>query len=520
MTTALGIESTAWNFSAAVATEGEVLSLTSDPYRPETGGIHPREASRHHSDTAADTVHRALDESPVAPEDLDLVAFARGPGMGPSLRVGATAARALAARLDLPCVGVNHCLAHVHAGLVDTDAEAPVVLNVSGANTQVLVARGDRYRVFGETLDIGLGNALDKLARDADLSHPGGPKIEDYARESDELLDLPYGVKGMNLAFSGLVTAAATKLDRGRGLPAVANSFQETAFAMATEVAERAVAHTAADELLVVGGVANNERLRDTLDTMCRERGASLHRPRRELLGDNGAMIALTGAAMHRHGVESRVTVDQGYRVDRAPAPWIEEPDAERDAESPRGAEAVVTLGDTAEKTRVEKGYRHPDLDRRLRRSRTRKEAKALRDARRAGVPTPIVLDLRRDALETERVEGTVLRDDPDPDSLETYVHHLASLHDAGMTHGDPTTSNALKTEDGLVLIDFGMARYVETPEPKAVDFHLLLTCLGATGGADEETINALRETYRESSRAGDETLERLSDLETRGRYL
>lgn len=519
LTTALGIESTAWNFSASVTTEGEILSLESTPYTPETGGIHPREASQSHAENAAPTIRRALTAADVEARDLDLVAFARGPGMGPSLRVGATAARALAATLDVPIHGVNHCLAHVEAGLFDTEAEAPVVLNVSGANTQVLIGRGDRYRVFGETLDIGLGNALDKLGRDAGLTHPGGPKIEEAARKSDELLDLPYCVKGMDLAFSGLVTAASNALHHG--LPAVANSFQETAFAMVTEVAERAMAHTGRDELMVVGGVANNERLRDMLDTMCRERGATLHRPRRTLLGDNGAMIALTGIRMQEYGVPSNVTVDQGYRVDHAPAPWIQSSTDSPTGPGPtRGAEAIVTIDDTTRKTRVEKPYRHPELDDRIRTLRTRREARALRDARKAGVPTPIVHAITPDTLEMETATGTPVRHRPDPDTLHRYVEALAALHDAGMTHGDPTTSNAVTTGNSLTLIDFGLSRYDDETEPKAVDLHLFLTCLETTHDTDPETLSELTERYRELNPAGDAVLSRLNDLRTRGRYL
>lgn len=518
MPLALGIESTAWNFSAGVTDGESVLSLESSPYVPEDGGIHPREASRSHAENASSTVGRALDAAGVEADDLDAVAFSRGPGMGPCLRVGATAARTLASSLDVPLAGVNHCLAHVEAGLFDTGAEAPAVLNVSGANTQVLIGRDGRYRVFGETLDVGLGNAFDKLAREAGLSHPGGPKVEDLARETDELLELPYGVKGMDLAFSGLVTAAASRLDEG--LEPVCNSFQETALAMVTEAAERCMAHSGRDELLVVGGVAQNERLREMMNDMCGERGARLHRPSPELLGDNGAMIAIAGLRMLRHDVTGGEDIDQGWRVDSAEAPWLGDADGAAGGDVRRGAEAVVSLGDTAEKERVSKGYRHPELDNRLRGLRARREARALRDARRAGVPSPIVLDLEGQVLEMERVEGEPLRRDPDAGSLGEYVEHLAALHDAGMTHGDPTTSNAVKGGDGLRLIDFGMAGYEDAEEPKAVDLHLFLTCLESTHGVSGDVLEGLRETYADASSSGDEVLRRLDDIRGRGRYL
>ena len=139
------------------------------------------------------------------PEKIRAVAFSQGPGLGPALRTVATAARALSIALGVPLIGVNHCVAHIEIGRWATGFDDPIVLYASGANTQVLGFLGGRYRIFGETLDIGLGNALDKFARSHDLPHPGGPVIERLARQEYRL---PYTVKGMDLAFSGLVSAA------------------------------------------------------------------------------------------------------------------------------------------------------------------------------------------------------------------------------------------------------------------------------------------------------------------------
>ncbi len=325
---ALGIEGTAWSLSVGVVDEKDVIVLESDPYVPESGGIHPREAAQHHSERMGPLLKRVflkLGERGIEPEDIDVVAFSQGPGMGPCLRVVATAARVLALKLKKPLVGVNHCLAHVEVGRWKCGVKNPVTLYVSGGNSQVIARRGRRYRVFGETLDIGVGNAIDKLARHMGLKHPGGPRIERLAREGKRYYELPYVVKGMDFSFSGLVTAAKKLYDSGVRKEDVAFSFQETAFAMLTEVTERALAYLGLDEVLIAGGVGANARLREMLSIMCEDRGAKFHAPPRELMGDNGAMIAYTGLLMYRHGIgttleESFVRPD--FRIEEVEVVW------------------------------------------------------------------------------------------------------------------------------------------------------------------------------------------------------
>ncbi|WP_343241569.1 bifunctional N(6)-L-threonylcarbamoyladenine synthase/serine/threonine protein kinase, partial [Methanoculleus sp. UBA312] len=288
----LGLEGTAWNLSAALFGD-DLIALHSSPYVPPKGGIHPREAAQHHASMMKEVVSRVLTE----PERVRAVAFSQGPGLGPSLRTVATAARALSIALGVPLVGVNHCVAHVEIGRWATGFRDPIVLYASGANTQVLGYLNGRYRIFGETLDIGLGNALDKFARSHDLQHPGGPIIERFARQGS-YIELPYTVKGMDLAFSGLVSAAQ---ESTAPLEDVCFSLQETAFAMCVEVTERALAHAGKDEVLLVGGVGANARLQEMLRIMCEERGATFAVPERTFLGDNGAMIAYTGKVMLEH---------------------------------------------------------------------------------------------------------------------------------------------------------------------------------------------------------------------------
>ncbi len=328
-TTILGIEGTAWNLSAAIVNESDVVAEVTHTYRPPTGGIHPREAAQHHARYASQVIRDLLDEAKqhgVTTGDIDAIAFSQGPGLGPCLRTVATAARMLALSLNIPLVGVNHCIAHIEVGKWKTPASDPVVLYVSGANSQVLAYRMRKYRVFGETLDIGIGNAFDKFARNAGLTHPGGPKIEEYAKNATEYIPLPYVVKGMDFSFSGLSTAATDALKRA-SIEDVCYSFQETAFAMLVEVTERALAHTGKNEVLLAGGVGANMRLREMLDIMCDDRGASFYVPEKRFMGDNGAMIAYLGLLMFESGTVTdidRSHVNPNFRPDDVDVTWID----------------------------------------------------------------------------------------------------------------------------------------------------------------------------------------------------
>lgn len=296
----LGIEGTAHTLGVGiVAKEGErahILANQRDMLQPEEGGIHPREAAHHHADVGPGLVRAALDEAGLEAADLDGIAFSQGPGLGPCLRVAATMARALAVRHDLPLAGVNHCVAHLEIGTGMTDATDPCLLYASGANTQVIAFARGAYRVFGETLDVGIGNGLDKFARDNGIPFPGGPRIETEAAKAPSTLHpLPYTVKGMDLCFAGTAIAAQRLVESGVPFPEVCHSLQETAFAALVETAERALAHTQKTELVLGGGVACNQRLQDMARSMCAERGADFFCPPRGVLVDNGAMIAWNG---------------------------------------------------------------------------------------------------------------------------------------------------------------------------------------------------------------------------------
>ncbi len=328
----LGIESTADDFGVGIASSnGEVLANVNSAYIPEKGGIHPREASRHHAIIAGETITEAFRIAGIKPREIDVIAFSQGPGLGPCLRVGATAARALAAYLGKPLIGVNHCLAHIEIGKMISGAEDPVTLYVSGGNTIVAAFEEGRYRVFGETLDIAVGNCLDVFAREAGLkpkvSKPLGAVVEELASRGETFIQLPYTVKGMDLSFSGLLTAAINLLRRGKhSLEDICFSFQEIAFSMLTEVTERALAHTEKPEVLLTGGVAANKRLQAMLKIMSEEHDARFCVVPKEYATDNGAMIAWTGILCYKHGMTIPVEeslVRLKWRLDEVEVPWL-----------------------------------------------------------------------------------------------------------------------------------------------------------------------------------------------------
>jgi len=211
----------------------------------------------------------------------------------------------------------------------------PVVLYVSGGNTQVIAYSNKRYRIFGETIDIAVGNCLDRFARVLELSNDPSPgyNIEMLARSATgRYIELPYVVKGMDVSFSGLLTfiegEARNRLAKGDVSPAdLCFSLQETVFAMLVEITERAMAHTNADTVLIVGGVGCNLRLQQMMEDMARARGASLCAMDNRYCIDNGAMIAQAGVLAFQMGQRTALcdsTCTQRYRTDAMEIVWRE----------------------------------------------------------------------------------------------------------------------------------------------------------------------------------------------------
>ncbi|RLM59844.1 bifunctional N(6)-L-threonylcarbamoyladenine synthase/serine/threonine protein kinase [Halobellus sp. Atlit-31R] len=527
----VGIEGTAWAASAALYdTETDAVVIESDPYLPDSGGIHPREAAEHMGTAIPAVVSTILEHAAETGDgdglDVDAVAFSRGPGLGPCLRIVGTAARSLAQTLSVPLVGVNHMVAHLEIGRHQSGFDSPVCLNASGANAHLLGYHNGRYRLLGETMDTGVGNALDKFTRHLDWAHPGGPKVEARAKAGD-YYDLPYVVKGMDFSFSGIMSAAKDAVDDGVPVEDVCAGLQETIFGMLTEVAERALSLTGTDELVLGGGVGQNARLREMLASMCEQRGADFYAPDPRFLRDNAGMIAVLGAKMYAAGDTLDVAdsaVDPNFRPDEVAVTWRGEAESVvRDpaaSQTIRGAEATVTFErDRVVKRRVPKAYRHPALDDRLRAERTRAEARLTSAARRVGVPTPVVYDVdpREGTLVFEYVGDDDLAVALAADRCRAVGRHLATIHDAGFVHGDPTTRNVRVGDERTYLVDFGLGYHTGHVEDYAMDLHVFKQSVAGTADDAAPLLDAFESGYAAVGREA--VRRRLREIEGRGRY-
>lgn len=167
-------------------------------YKINLTGFLPKETAAHHRDFIHKLIKQALQESKLLPTDLDVICYTKGPGMAPPLLIGAIVARTLSLLWEKPLLGVNHCIGHIEMGRLITGALNPIVLYVSGGNTQVIAYSNKRYRIFGETIDIAVGNCLDRFARIIKLSNDPSPgyNIEQLAKSGKNYIKLPYVVKG------------------------------------------------------------------------------------------------------------------------------------------------------------------------------------------------------------------------------------------------------------------------------------------------------------------------------------
>jgi len=314
----LGIESTAHTFGAGlVDSKGKIISNIKDMYRPPAGwGIDPSKAKQHHIDVADKIISEALIEKP------DLIAYSMGPGLPPCLKIGRDKAVEYAKKFNIPIVPVNHCIAHLEIGKLLAKFKDPVMLYVSGGNTQVIAFEAGKYRVFGETEDIGIGNLLDAFGRAAKIDFPAGPEIEELAKKG-KYIELPYSVKGMDVTFSGI----KTKLEKMIGkfpIEDLCYSLQETCFAMLVEVTERAMAHCQKNELILTGGVAANKRLAEMCAIMCKERGAKFFQVPIQYAGDQGAMIAWNGILSKELATKKydKSEINSKWRTDEVDITW------------------------------------------------------------------------------------------------------------------------------------------------------------------------------------------------------
>lgn len=253
--------------------------------------------------------------------------------MGAPLRSVAIVARTLSQLWKIPLIAVNHCIGHIEMGRLVTKSSNPVVLYVSGGNSQVIAYSLKRYRIFGETIDIAVGNCLDRFARIIGLSNDPSPgyNIEQEAKKSSgKLIPLPYCVKGMDVSFSGILTYIEVEgcrmLEQGICTKAdLCYSLQETVFAMLVETTERALSHCGSNEVLIVGGVGCNIRLQQMMQQMLDARGGKMCAMDDRFCIDNGAMIAWAGLEAFRAGERTALKdtwCTQRFRTDQVEVTW------------------------------------------------------------------------------------------------------------------------------------------------------------------------------------------------------
>jgi N6-L-threonylcarbamoyladenine synthase len=331
----LGLETSCDETAAAVVADGtrvrsNVIATQHDLHR-RYAGVVPEIASRAHLERIVPVVREALREACLGYRDIDAVAVGHRPGLIGSLLVGTSSAKALAWSLGLPLIGIDHIVAHLHAGLLDAEpladpGSAALGLVVSGGHTSLFLVRGPLdIELLGKTLDDAAGEAYDKAAVILGLGYPGGPEIDRRAGHGDDRAhDFPVPMLGpdsLDFSFSGLKTALlyavcgrprpggkgrryerdGSRLDDGARANFAA-SFQRAAVAAVVRKLERALDRFDVRTLLVGGGVCANSRLRTDLESVAAARRLELRLPQRQYCVDNAAMIAGLAAAKFAAG--------------------------------------------------------------------------------------------------------------------------------------------------------------------------------------------------------------------------
>lgn len=307
----LGIEATAHTFGIGIVDckTKQILFNEKSQFKDPENGMDLRKLSDFHVENFDKVLKQAkefLNSINKDFKDLDLISFSQGPGIGNSLKIGALVAKTLSIKHNIPIVGVNHIKAHLEIGKMLTGLKDPMFLYVSGVNTQI-IAKDEfgKYKIYGETEDIGLGNLFDTFARDVGLGFPGGPLIEQKAKEGTNYIELPYTIKGMNVSLAGISSNLKQRFQKCEKVEDLCYSLQETCFAMVMEVCERAMAYTKKKEFVIVGGVASNKRLEKMAKEMCKLRGAKYDSFEMQYAMDNGAMIAWEGFVMKHKAKKS-----------------------------------------------------------------------------------------------------------------------------------------------------------------------------------------------------------------------
>lgn len=308
----LGIDTSCDETAAAVVKDETVIMsnvISSQGIHLEYGGVVPELASRAHLTLLLPAIESALQKAACTLEDLDVIAVTSGPGLVGCLLIGLSMAKSFALSLDKPLIGVNHMEGHLFAGrLADPNLKPPfVALIVSGGHTQLVhVRHWGSYDILGATRDDAAGEAFDKVAKLLQVGYPGGPIIDQLAREGDPTyIAFPRTYLDRDqfeFSFSGIKTSVRTYLTKqsaeriDRDLPHIAASFQEAVVDVLVDKTIAAAKSRDTSSILITGGVACNSRLRDRMTAQGAEHNVRVTIPPPILCTDNGAMIAAVGS--------------------------------------------------------------------------------------------------------------------------------------------------------------------------------------------------------------------------------
>ncbi|NQD70217.1 tRNA (adenosine(37)-N6)-threonylcarbamoyltransferase complex transferase subunit TsaD [Sphingobacterium shayense] len=311
MAVILGIESSCDETSASICIDGEIKSniIASQAIHAKYGGVVPELASRVHQQNIIPTVDQAIQLAKIHKNDVDAVAFTRGPGLLGALLVGTSFAKSFALARQIPLIEVNHMQAHILAHFIDNPKpEFPFLcLTVSGGHTQIVLVKDFfEMELLGQTLDDAAGEAFDKTAKILKLPYPGGPLIDKYAQQGNATaFKLPEPqIPGLDFSFSGLKTAilymvqAEERKDPSfldKRIADVCASVQERIVTILLNKLNKAVQQTGVKQVAIAGGVSANSGLRQQLTEMGARYGWQVFIPKFEYCTDNAAMIAIAG---------------------------------------------------------------------------------------------------------------------------------------------------------------------------------------------------------------------------------
>jgi N6-L-threonylcarbamoyladenine synthase len=315
----LGIESSCDETSFALLQGNKILAhkTARQEIHSEYGGVVPELASRAHMQNIIPTLQLTLRQSAIELTDINAIAYTRGPGLLGSLLVGSSLAKGLSLALNKPLVAVNHMKGHILAHFIDDNASIPdfpfICLTVSGGHTQLVIVRSPlEMEVVGKTLDDAAGEAFDKTAKMLDLPYPGGPLIDQYAKEGnpDRFSFRVSKLSGFDYTFSGIKTGVLYFLKEQteknpnfiiENLADICASAQATILDMLFHQLEKLVEDTGITEVAIAGGVSANSDLRKRLQQKG-ESGWKVHIPKFEYCTDNAAMIAMAGKFLYEAG--------------------------------------------------------------------------------------------------------------------------------------------------------------------------------------------------------------------------